>query len=170
MLKAETPAYVAAIVLALASPATAFDMRDCPLDRLTLIDPWGGDEFQVQRSGARPYFICGEDQQKVDGAPADTSGCRGPFGQTVLEGKLRTSQGGQDAWAVYHLHFGAAPCCGWTLQGPEDDPDLTAGMTWHAPGEVPVLRDFPFASIEEAAGTLGNVNPMIALVCREFGS
>ena len=75
--------------LLIAGPVSAFDMRDCPLDRLTFIDSWAKGQFEVVRSGSRPYFICGDARERVDGTPPNADDCVGPFGLTVLDGVLK---------------------------------------------------------------------------------
>jgi len=59
------------------------NMRQCPLDALTFVDPVAGAEFTVTRVGTNSHYLC--DSGPTDIPPADEQ-CSGPFGDLVLQG------------------------------------------------------------------------------------
>ena len=150
-----------------AGPVSAFDMRDCPLDRLTFIDSWAKGQFEVVRSGSRPYFICGDARERVDGTPPNADDCIGPFGLTVLDGVLKDASGKQGAWAIFYADYQTAPCCGWVFESVEGNKNLPAGVIWHGPGTSPTLGSFAFDTIDDMLGDLEGKNSMAPMVCRE---
>lgn len=144
-------------------PASAFDLQSCPLDALTFVDTWTREEFPVARVGTDFYYACGEDEViSHDPAAADT--CRGPYGDLMLEGSVITADREQHYVAVYSVHKGNAPCCGWTVYA-AGRPDIERRVTWLPKGSSPVLGDWPFASIHNSWGDRSELNGFAALKC-----
>jgi hypothetical protein len=157
---------------AIAIPTLGFaaDMRDCRLDALTFVDPWGGDDrFVVTRVGTVRAYLCFDE----NGAMVDTdvprvgADCQGPYGDLVLEGRY---EGWSDELlpgmtAIWH-ESPAAPCCGWDVYPTSEAPaDRLEKVTWFAADSAPVLGTIPTATIEVESGEPILVNPLIALVC-----
>ncbi|KUF10915.1 hypothetical protein [Pseudoponticoccus marisrubri] len=143
----------------------AADLRECRLDALSFVDPWGGARFDVRRVGTYAFLLCPEGVRPDQPGPVPSE-CRGRFGSIVLDGQLkdRDDGPGERLLAEYYT-MPAAPCCGWELFRPGDKPALEADLTWYAPGSAPVLGTQPFASIESGDYTEISVNPLHALVC-----
>ncbi len=124
--------------------AATIDLRECPLDRVTFIDPWAGGSFTVDRVGIDHVYRCGDDY--VD-EPVEGMACA-QYGRTALEGDLLPR--GDDTepsrvLAVWYVEA-ANPCCGWSLAWPTASE--TAQYRWLEGDDVPLLGDMPFASID----------------------
>ncbi|MCB1390800.1 MAG: hypothetical protein KDK12_16925 [Rhodobacteraceae bacterium] len=149
----------AALALPAAEPLWAADMRDCRLDALSFIDPWGGERFDVERVGERRQFWC--DDHWVPYEQGDRQRCSGPFGELLLSGRF---DHGEVAVMVYSVSA-SAPCCVWDLYSPEEAQQRFPDIPWYPPGEAPLLRSRGFASIESQWGSIPGHNPLIALAC-----
>lgn len=132
-------------------------MNDCPVDKLTFASGWGkateeGDRLRVARVGQNLWMLCPDGDQPWTPALARDTACRGPYGDTVLDGAIRLS--GEEAPVTdmvisYHMEPGA-PCCYWAIHTPDtirevyDDPNFR----WLKPGEAPRLYEMPFNEID----------------------
>lgn len=144
------------------------DLRDCPLDRLTFVDPVAGGTFVVTRAGADYRFLCGQDMVARMLPGAD---CRGPFGALVLAGTVREPDdtGPRSVFAVWTVEP-AAPCCGWSVLDEADGAAIVGRpeFGWFAPDAVPALGAMGFADISfdrlhrEGMATF---SPKIAMRC-----
>ena len=140
--------------------AQAIDIRNCPLDTLTFVDPWAGGSFIVKKVGTDYTFICPEGFQPPDEM------CSGPYGYLVLQGVHQDSSSASPVQktAIYSVIKGV-PCCDWSVE--EGVSSVVAGkdFKWLGPSEVPKLRELPFLSIEsQYAEDFGN--PYFAAACR----
>src|SRR3712207_2422839 len=89
------------------------NVRECPLNTITFIDPWADGEFHVTRVGTDYQYLC------VSGwtaRPPEGEQCQGPYGDLVFEGTLRKYEGSEPetVYAVWHRIKGV-PCCGWSV-------------------------------------------------------
>ena len=154
-----------------AEPATdkILDLRRCPLDTITFIDPWTGTTFEVKRVGANYHYNCpnGFQQSRV------SDECKGPFGDLIFQGEFGEDGSKKTMFAIYTTIQGS-PCCGWSSSEGKEDTVISGrkNFKWLSRKDVPRLGDVPFASIEseppapdsEAEWVLGN--PLIAMKCR----
>jgi hypothetical protein len=163
---------LAAFCTAFALPAAglAADLRDCRLDALGFVDPWGGDDrFFVERVGAFQVWLCFDAKGEMTQVeqPKEGADCQGPYGDLVLEGRYEgwsdeLLPGMTAIWSVQP----AAPCCGWEVFPSAAAPaERLARVTWYAPGAAPVLGTIPTASITQEYGEQHLVNPLVALIC-----
>lgn len=147
-----------------------FDMRQCPLDTITFVDPWAGGDFAVTEVGTNYSYLCRSGWQPH--APAGEE-CSGPYGELILKGTLRQYAGSesQTAFAVWNVIKGA-PCCWWEAFPADAEQSLSSGenFEWLEKGNMPTLGEFGFASIDgdstsnEAFSSLFG-NPMMAMLC-----
>jgi hypothetical protein len=123
------------------------DMRACPLDRTTFIDPVAGGKFTVGRVGADYRFQCADGMTRWPRAGED---CRGPFGDLVLAGVVREPDdpGPRNVFAVWTVKR-TAPCCGWSVLDEAAGQAVIGrpGFRWLAPDAVPTLGAVSFADI-----------------------
>lgn len=173
--RAALPATIAASFLAATPQALSqgrtIDLRGCPLNTVTFIDPGAGGEFKVERVGTDYIYLCssGPREQPVQGEE-----CMGPYCELVLKGMNR-KYGGDDAhplFAVWTVSK-AAPCCGWYVTYGDDIRVLgeLKNFRWLGEEEIPKLRDLPFASIDsdelisndDFDAIFGN--PKVAMMC-----
>lgn len=124
--------------------AAALDMRACPLDRLTFIDPWGGGSFKVHRVAGDYVYRCGDEYLDE---PVEGMACA-QYGRTALEGDLVANRLHTEFYRVLAVWYveAANPCCGWLLEWPTA-PEA-ANYVWLEGDDVPLLGDMPFASID----------------------
>lgn len=152
------------LLFSIASMASGrdIDIRDCPLDTVTFVDPWAGGTFTVSEVGTRHEYLCNGTYTKE--ARADET-CRGPFGDLILVGDLRAYEDSEPIpaaaiWSVVR----AAPCCGWRIEAA--DGLNSEGVKWLGQREVPTLRELPFASVEgSSADTVDFGNEKHATAC-----
>jgi hypothetical protein len=162
--------FLAAIPQALSQGRT-IDLRGCPLDTVTFIDPWAGGEFRVEAVGTNYVYLCGPELREEPSARED---CIGPYGELVLKGSLTKYEGEapRPLFAVWTVSK-SLPCCGWYVSG-RDEARFLASLTnfrWLAEDEVPKLGELPFASIDsqspvsndDFAAIFGN--PKMAMMC-----
>jgi hypothetical protein len=156
------------LISASAGAGEVIDVRDCPLDTVTFIDPWAEGEFAVTRVGTSYEYSCesGYAEQPIAGEE-----CRGPFGDLVLEGRLREYEGSpaQMAFAIWTVIEGS-PCCGWSVMDEASGQSLTQqqNFTWLDDDSIPILRDLRFADIsfrDYAEGQSLFGNPKVAMKC-----
>ena len=163
-------AVLCAAAFAFPAVGSAADMRDCRLDALTFVDPWGGDDrFTVTRVGTARAYLCFDDNGAMveTAKPKEGADCQGPYGDLVLEGRY---EGWSDelllGMTAIWYEKPAAPCCGWDVFPTTEAPtERLAKVTWFTKGSVPVLGTFPTAAIEVENGETILINPLIALVC-----
>lgn len=160
------------IAVTLAGPAVAADMRDCPMDALTFIDPWFEERFEVNAVGADERLMC-DGEFIPAAAAANPDSCDGPFGYTFLFGHFSsaapfaadTPDDPKAALAVWSV-LPAAPCCDWELFPVNAFPaDHWQGAVLSTPGNAPTLRSIGTATIESAYGQLADIAPLVALDC-----
>jgi len=170
-----------ALVLAIAIGYAAFqtlrpvEIADCPLDRLVFRDAWTDAEFAVERVGERRFFLC---ESGVVAAPSGVpeGECRGPFGETVLEGAYSEvgENGRQPPRRLYMTYYRSdgAPCCWW--EGAVAPPDYSdpvppeAPFSWIARGQAPKLGQYGLAEIAFDPQTDDPdlpINPLTAMRC-----
>ena len=153
-------------------------IRDCPLDHLIFEDAWTGTTFTVERAGVNLYYACEGGFHHNTLPPEGARDCRGPLGETVLEGRIgpeRPCRGAaQRALAVYTVIPGA-PCCTWSLFGEKKAASVTddAHFRWLAPEAVPKLAAQPWTDIDlESYAVVDDeldpkpVNSLTATACR----
>jgi len=161
---------IAVIMIAsTANSAHAFDIRDCQLNKLTFVDPWGGDEFAVTKVFTTEKFECGDEWLET----AKDESCTGPFGEVLLEGEITgaDTNGSQKAVAVYST-YQASPCCGWGVYAPQSDYVDEIMDQAREIGKDTTLRNYPFASIDNEDNYYGNPaydfgNEKYAMICRD---
>ncbi|MEO6394919.1 MAG: hypothetical protein ABIO40_03315 [Devosia sp.] len=128
--------------------AATMDLRECPLDRLTFIDPWAGGSFKVERVGGDYSYLCGV-SGLVDEA-VDGERCK-QLGSTVLDGTLQEHAAHPATtfhiWVIWEVVDGS-PCCNWSVAWPE--PARQVSHEWLTGRDVPLLGDMPFATIERS--------------------
>ncbi len=149
----------AALLASLSSVSAAtLDIRDCPLDTLVFVDPWADSVFEVTRVGRSERWQC------PDGVRPPHHSCRGPYGDTVLQGMFAEygSTTKVPMTATYSVVPGV-PCCDWTVaEGATGG--AGANFRWFAAGEAPLLRSQPWLSIDSDDGEdFGN--PLFAAAC-----
>jgi hypothetical protein len=122
----------------------------------------------VTRVGTSYTYSCesGYVEQPIPGEE-----CRGPFGDMVLEGRLRKyeDEPTQTVFAIWTVIDGA-PCCGWSARDEASGQSLTQqqNFTWLGEENILTLRDLRFADIYfreygEGQSLLGN--PKVAMKC-----
>lgn len=153
-----------ALASLLAGQAAAYDMRSCPLDALTFVNPWSEAEFQPNRVGVKLYYACGP-EEKIVTSPTDTADCTGPFGELMLEGIFADNGQETRLLAMYTVYKGTSPCCGWSVFAPGEEPEIEARAVWLDQGAAPRLGEWPFASIENDWGTRDDMDGVVALIC-----
>jgi hypothetical protein len=122
------------------------DIGACPLDTLTFVDPVAGGIFVVDRVGADRHYLC------AGSMVAEPAGgeCSGPFGDLVLEGKVREPDDAapRTVFAIWSVEP-AAPCCGWRVLNETSAPAVTGqpGFHWLDHAAVPTLATTGFAAI-----------------------
>ncbi|MEC9368195.1 MAG: hypothetical protein VX871_05820 [Pseudomonadota bacterium] len=174
MLRATLAAVVVAFPFAAASAPISIDMRKCPLDTVSFIDPWGGAEFEVQKVATDHYWLCPSGEQFTDPKGSNPE-CVGPYGDLLLKGQFRANGEGTEAKPVTLIYsvIKAVPCCAWNLTE-QGEASLALGkpqFRWRMEKDMPLLGDYPFATIEpedHSGPEIGQVinNPLIALKCR----
>lgn len=146
------------------------DMRQCPLNRITFVDPWAKGEFEVARVGKNYSYLC---QSGMTTHPPADEQCMGPYGDLVFEGSLRKYEDSQPetVLAIWSVIKGA-PCCGWSVERASLGEAMTQdeGFQWLDEQNMPKLGEFGFAGISfEAPYTEGTSifgNPKYAMKCR----
>lgn len=160
------------LVVSHAAPmiAQAGDMRDCRLDALSFVDPWGdGGTFTVERVGDARAFLCYEATGDIVRMhnPAEGEDCLGRYGDLIFEGSFvgwadELLPGMTAIWS----ESPAAPCCGWEVfPSAEVPPERLADVIWFDEANAPVLGTIPTAMIEVTTDDTPFVNPLIALIC-----
>ena len=148
----------------------SIDMRKCPLDTITFVDPWAGSTFEVTKVGADYTYDCPSGMKP---SPPATEERKGPFGDLILEGTYTEDAGKQTMFAIYKSIEGS-PCCGWSSLNGKEDSILSGrkNFKWFSQKDMPRLGEFQFASIDPDQATpdadakqLIN-NPLIAMKCR----
>ncbi|WP_157971164.1 hypothetical protein [Pseudogemmobacter bohemicus] len=150
----------------LAGQAAAFDMRDCPLDRVIFVDAWSKTRFAPERIGLDVYYACGPQEALQDDSPGVRSDCYGPYGNIILQGSYPENGDEGHFTAVYSLLKGTSPCCGWSVYPTAEAGEIEAATTWLNPGEAPKLGDWPFGGITNAWGSSEALDGLVALICR----
>jgi hypothetical protein len=150
------------VLAATSASAASLDIRDCPLDTLVFVDPWANSTFEVDRVGRSETWSC------PDGVKPPDMTCRGPFGDTVLQGTYAEYGGAEQVpmTAVYSV-IAAVPCCGWNVAEGRTG-DQVENFRWLDATEMPVLRSVPWLSIDsdpmtEHGSDFGN--PLYAAAC-----
>lgn len=165
MRRARLNVAAAATAIVCATQAVAagtIDIRDCPLDTLVFVDPWANSAFEVGRVGMSEQWWC------PDGIEPPDISCRGPFGDTVLQGVF-TEYGGTEKrpmTAIYSVIAGV-PCCGWSVTKGNTG-ESGENFRWLEGADVPLLRDQPWLSIDsDAISDSGSDfgNPLFAAAC-----
>jgi hypothetical protein len=83
--------------------------EQCALDRITFVDAKSGNKFVAKRVAVSYQYECASGWTKEFDHPSKGfKDCRGPFGDTIIEGTLS----GHKAFAVYTVSD-ALPCCVW---------------------------------------------------------
>lgn len=157
-------ALVLALCIAPHRAAVAFDMRECGIDALTFVHPWSKGEFHSLRVGLDVYYLCGPEAAQTD-VPSDPSVCRGPYGNLVLEGRLEENGSAEEFTAIYSFLESASPCCGWSVYGVAEAPEISFDTIWLAKGTAPLLREWPIGAISNAWGTRNDLDDMVPLIC-----
>jgi hypothetical protein len=140
--------------------AAQFDIRDCPLDKVTFVDPWTGSTFAVKQVGANQEWLC-PDRENPPSAL-----CSGPFGDLVLEGEYRhTTLSDPVMMSAVWTVVKAVPCCGWSVEEGRSKASGAERFRWMAGADVPTLRDMKFLSIEAGDFGDGFGNPLFAAAC-----
>ncbi|MGE3625306.1 MAG: hypothetical protein AB7G34_02920 [Hyphomicrobiales bacterium] len=150
------------------------DMRKCPLDTVTFINPWSGSAFEVEKVATDHFWLCPGGKKK-EVAGAGKAECGGPYGDLILRGTYRDNgegTGGRTVNFIYTVIKGA-PCCGWSLSE-QGELELSSGkhnFRWRTARDMPRLGDYPVASIDtnytsgpEIARVV--VDPLVAMKCR----
>jgi hypothetical protein len=144
-----------------AEGSEVIDIRECPLDTLTFVDPWAGGTFAVRQVGTAYKYIC--DGGIVD-EPREEETCSGPYGDLVLYGDLVEGSGSEaePILAIWYV-LKALPCCGWAIK--RANPETMEGIKWLLPDEVPLLGEQGWLSIhpDDTDRILGN--PKFAAKC-----
>lgn len=164
---------LAALLLSVtfAAPATAFDMRDCPLDRVTFLEPWSGTAFTVKTVAQDRFWICGA--MRVPDAEGRGE-CSGPFGNIALGGTVGPASGEGRMVPVTFVWqvIKGAPCCGWHAYLP-DDSGLTDLLSSAAAPDRPLTLSAisaPVIELDEYShvsdGIEDNFGALVPLVCR----
>lgn len=156
------------LLAALPNMAASQDIRDCPLDRVVFVDPWGGAEFIVDYvAGGFEYYctVAGSDGLVVSDAPGEN--CR-LLGDLHLIGTTDTTA--EQMVATYSVIWGS-PCCGWGFDSLSDfeGQDLAPMRA----DETQSLGDAGIYAILESDGyrpphpDWPTANPMIPMICRQ---
>jgi len=136
-------------LLAHLSIGAAFaDAEECPLDRITFVDSQTGKAFAAMRVAVQYGYDCENGYQESDRPLKDKTECRGPFGETIIEGLL----GARTAYAVSTV-ADALPCCVWYSYSDLASIPYIHEPKWLAPAEVPT------AVLENKWFTIGPPNP-----------
>ena len=150
------------------------DMRECPLDTITFVDPWANGTFVVTRVGADYYYNC---SSGIKLSPSDTDDCKGPLGDLILEGEYRSGDDSerQTVFAIYTTIDGS-PCCRWSAVSGTEAGVVSGRINfkWFSAKNMPALRHERFASIDLEPASEADAedtkqvffNPLIALKCR----
>lgn len=147
-----------------AAKAAAYDMRDCPLDALTFVDPWSHSYFRPELVGVNLYFFCDGDRRIVR-SQTNPGGCSGPYGDVMPKGFFVDAGNTSSLLAVYSYYRGASPCCGWSVFSAGEKPDIEGMTDWLPSGAAPRLSEWPFASIVNTWGTRNDMDGVVALIC-----
>tara|TARA_R110002167_G_scaffold82073_10_gene224187 strand:- start:317 stop:895 length:579 start_codon:yes stop_codon:yes gene_type:complete len=139
------------------------DIRDCPLDTTTFVDPWSKGTFSVSRVGTRYEYNCNgvSTKEEIRGEI-----CHGPFGDLILVGELKKygDSGTETAAAVWSVIWGS-PCCHWHNE--QISAISFEGVTWLSRDETPTIGELPFASIESSEDdTIEFGNEKLAATCK----
>jgi hypothetical protein len=136
-----------AVLVEVSEAGQILDMRNCPLNTLTFVDPWADGEFQVTRVGRNYQYLCAGG---LTSSPPSGERCLGPYGDLIFEGELRNSGGSapETVFAVFHT-YKAVPCCGWSVLDKASGLAATRreGFQWLEEEQMPTLRTVGFAGI-----------------------
>ena len=124
-----------ATIAALPIAPAAANAEQCALDRITFVDTKTGHRFVAKRVAVSYTYECPTGWTKEFDHPSkDFKDCRGPFGDTIIEGMLS----GRKAFAVYTV-ADALPCCVWYSYSEESASSEAAirQAKWLAHKEVP---------------------------------
>lgn len=155
------------LLAALPNVAASQDIRDCPLDQLLFIDPWGGAEFTVDRVAGGFQRYC-YDAERGEIVPTSELGedCR-LLGDLHLIGTA--SNAADQMVATYSVIWGA-PCCGWSFASFADveTQDLVLlhadeMLSISEAGIYPVMESDGYTPMHPDWPTQ---NPLIPTICR----
>jgi len=126
-----------AMVAALPIGPAVANAEQCALDRITFVDAKTGNTFAAKRVAVSYAYDCPNGWTKeFDHRSKDLKDCRGPFGDTIIEGTLS----GHKAFAVYTV-ADALPCCVWYSYSEETASSEAAirQAKWLAHKDVPSI-------------------------------
>ena len=155
------PCLIAALA---AGDASAYDLGTCPMDALKFVHPESKAQFRPDRVGTDLYFACGVEEE-ITKEPANPADCLGPYGDIMLEGTFNGNGHEDRLIAVYSLHKGTVPCCGWSVFGADENAKLEERTDWLRLGAAPKLSEWPFASIYNDWGSRDDLNGVVAQIC-----
>lgn len=167
--------FLTLVFAVLATPTLAFDMRDCPLNRLVFMDYWTGAQFNVEQSFGGLKYICPVEGGHIE---QDNPGpdCR-RLGKIHLAGDLveRGWNGARNEIAVvatYHRIWGS-PCCEWLLTSEEDfvsNPNNASDLENPMSGNISIRDSGLYPVIEKSDWSdqgLFPTNALVPVICRE---
>jgi hypothetical protein len=96
------------MLIVMALSAGAARGAECPLDQVIFRDEPSKREFAAERVALNYVYLCGEKFVSASRERSALKQCRGPYGDTIIEGFL----GGEKVYAVYTVIKGS-PCCSW---------------------------------------------------------
>lgn len=86
----------------------ALSAATCPADQLVFRDRERNLTFGAERVAVQHKYLCNGKMVEASSMGPNRQNCRGPFGETIIEGYLS----GQKVYAVYTA-IPASPCCSW---------------------------------------------------------
>jgi hypothetical protein len=152
--------------------ARTVDIRECPLDTITFVDPWAGGTFEVRKVGADYHYAC---SSGIKLSPSATEDCKGPLGDLIVEGEYRPYGDDTERQTVFAIYttINGSPCCGWSSVSGTEASVLSGrkNFKWFSAKNMPTLGHERFASIDPGeSAPLADAkhvisNPLIALKC-----
>jgi hypothetical protein len=141
-----TRAVCVVVVAALSTPSMA---AECSLDHVIFQDSKSGRQFTAERVAVNHSYLCGNRVVRSNRPRNDLTNCRGPYGETIIEGWMN----GAKIFAVYTVEP-ALPCCSWDSYSATSTKIKQLVKQWLPPGAAPkIALGSEWYTIE---GTVGN--------------
>ncbi|SEE46804.1 hypothetical protein SAMN05444161_5859 [Rhizobiales bacterium GAS191] len=159
-----------AMLVALTLATDAASASECPLDQIVFRDGKAKREFAAERVALDISYACGSRIVRSTRERPDLKECRGPYGDTIIEGFLE----GQKVYAIYTVIAGS-PCCSWESYTGSNTAVPKKVREWLPSGEGPkvqigsawyTIADNPVPDTGRVRGPLGGGN-FVPSECRK---
>lgn len=119
--------------VALLTTAPVF-AAECSLDQVIFKDRKTGRQFTAERVALNQKYLCGQKVVSANAARKDLKDCRGPYGDTIIEGYMN----GDRVYVVYTVNA-ASPCCSWESYAGTNTQISKQVRRWLPTGKAPKI-------------------------------